>query len=318
MRIAELDGLRGIAILGVLAVHTGYHGIPEGGWLAIDMLFVLSGYLITRALVRDESLLRFYGRRVARILPPVAATVALAYAIAPGFDFEPAAYLFANFVPTESLGSLGHLWYLSIEEQFYLVWPLAFILLPRPLVLAAVVGCAWLFHASMVASGTDFVTIHTSTMSRMDALAIGCALGLFRPRVGKGIAWAAFATALAGLFMAREAPITIALGLALYPFVCAAVVAGAAQVSPLRFPPLRYVGQRALGIYLYHYPVFCLFAPLQRTHFRMEWVLLALAKIAIAMALAELSYRTIERWSQGIDLARLVPAAPPASSNAGE
>jgi len=294
VRIAELDGLRGIAILTVLAVHS-YLGIV-GGWLGIDLFFVLSGYLITSALMRDASLVRFYRRRLGRILPPLIATIAMAYAIAPGFRVEPAAYFYANFVPPESLGSLGHTWYLSIEEQFYLAWPLAFLFFRRGLTLAIVVCVAWGFHAWMAASGADLETIHRSTFSRIDAIAVGCALALLRPTVGRGTGWAAFALVVASAFVARPEPLTIAVGLMLFPIVCAGLIAASPQIPVLGSPILVYCGERAWGLYLYHYPIFCALEPFQDPHRKAEWIGLAIAKVALSLSIAEVSYRTIERW----------------------
>ncbi|HEY2629507.1 MAG TPA: acyltransferase, partial [Usitatibacter sp.] len=295
MRIAELDALRGVAILAVFAVHS--HPGIVGGWLSIDLFFVLSGYLITGALERDGSLARFYRRRAARIIPPLAATVALAYAIAPGFKLEPLAYFYGNFVPAESLGSLAHTWYLSVEEQFYLLWPAAFLLKRRNAVLAIVICLAWAFHVWMAVNGTDLDSIHRSTFSRMDALAVGCALALFRPPVGKVVGNAAYALVVLSLFTADFAPITVAVGLALFPIVCAGVVRAAPQIAFLRLPGLAYFGERAWGLYLYHYPIFCALAPLQDPTRKTEWMAIAVAKIVLSIAVAELSYRTIERWS---------------------
>lgn len=305
MRIAELDGLRGIAILGVLAVHS--YGAIVGGWLGIDLFFVLSGYLITSALRRDGSLLRFYGRRISRIWPPLAGTIVLAYVIAPGFQLEPLAYLYSNFIPPRSMGSLAHTWYLSIEEQFYLLWPLAFLFLRRGRTLAFVIVAAWVMHVWMVLNGADYDTIHRSTFSRMDALAVGCGLALVRPAIGKTVAAAALAVIGVAFFAAKPEPVTVALGLALFPLACAGVIGGSQHLRLLRFRPLVYFGERSWGIYLYHYPIFCALAIFQDTHHRAEWFGIAVLKVVLSVAVAELSYRTIERWSQSIDFRRLFP-----------
>jgi peptidoglycan/LPS O-acetylase OafA/YrhL len=297
-RIVELDGLRGIAILTVLAVHS--YDAFAGGWLAIDLFFVMSGYMITGALMRDGSLARFYRRRIARIAPPVLVMIALAYAIAPGFDLEPMTYLYANFVPHESLGSLAHTWYLSVEEQFYLAWPLAFVFFRRGFTLAAVIAVAWIIHVWMAMHGTDFWTMHRSTFSRMDALAVGCALALAQPRIGKPLAWAALALVTVVFFAARPEPLTVAAGLILFPLACAAVVGGHKHISLLRNPVLAYFGERSWGLFLYHYPIFCALASLHQRGNKLEWLALAIAKIALSVAAAEISYRTIERWSASL------------------
>jgi peptidoglycan/LPS O-acetylase OafA/YrhL len=311
MRMLELDALRGVSILTVMAAHL-HVGIVSG-WLGIDLFFVLSGYLITGALLRDSSLLRFYQRRVTRILPPVAAMVALALAIAPGFEMRPMAYFYANFVPSESLGSLAHTWYLSIEEQFYLVWPVVFVFFPRRVVLGIVIGIAWAFHAWTALNGTDLDTIFRSTFSRMDALAIGCALALVRPRISTWVGYAALVLGVIAFFTAKPAPLTVAMGLALYPIVSAGLIAASPQIAILRVPALAYIGERALGLFLYHYPIFCALEPLQDRQRPVEWMFIAALKIALSFAAAEISYRTIERLRVNPEkLRRLALAAVPA------
>jgi len=299
VRIIELDGLRGIAILGVLAVHS-YVGIP-GGWLGIDLFFVLSGYVITSALMRDASIPRFYRRRILRILPPLAGAIALASVVAPGFRLEPLTYFYANFVAPETLGSLGHTWYLSIEEQFYLLWPLAFLFLRRGFTLAIVIGVAWTLHVWMAMNVSDLDTIHRSTFSRMDALAVGCAVALARPHVGKRVGQAACALIVVSFFFAKPAPLTLAVGLILFPLVCAGVIAASQHVAFLRDPLLVYFGTRAWGIYLYHYPLFLWLDPLLDPSRPVQWLLVAMLKVALSVAAAELSWRTLEQWTWRIE-----------------
>ena len=142
----ELDGLRGIAILAVLAAHTGVPGFADGGGGAgVTLFFVLSGYLITSLLLaeRDKNgrvdLRAFYVRRALRLLPALAAVlvvvvVLLLAGLAPAAAVADTNYAIviagvvayvANWVAVagQSIGMLGHTWSLAVEEQFYIVWP---------------------------------------------------------------------------------------------------------------------------------------------------------------------------------------------------
>jgi peptidoglycan/LPS O-acetylase OafA/YrhL len=147
----HLDGLRCVAVYLVLAYHAG-PGWFRRGFIGVDIFFVLSGYLVTRILLRDLvsmrriDVRRFYARRVRRILP--AATVvlivtALAYAAVAtrlqmfnALDGFRAAFLYVSnwFFIHESIDYFGtninrspvlQFWSLSVEEQFYLLWPIA-------------------------------------------------------------------------------------------------------------------------------------------------------------------------------------------------
>jgi peptidoglycan/LPS O-acetylase OafA/YrhL len=161
----DIDGLRGVAILAVIGFHYLPHVFP-GGFIGVDVFFVISGYLITGILLstKNISLLvaisDFYIRRVKRLLP--ALTITLALALSLGFVFllpsefrelcknvVAAATFTTNFVLMNDLNAgyfadisinnqLVHLWSLSIEEQFYLVWPVLLCFTPKNFLLASV------------------------------------------------------------------------------------------------------------------------------------------------------------------------------------
>jgi peptidoglycan/LPS O-acetylase OafA/YrhL len=147
-----LDGLRGIAVIAVMMFHTPGRAWLPGGSLGVDLFFVLSGFLITTLLLQEHvatgriSLRGFYVRRARRLLPAVVALLAI-YAVvvtlAPGdFTGNPQAGQVAvtyvavatyilNVTQMAHLAvapGLSHLWSLSVEEQFYLVWPALLVL----------------------------------------------------------------------------------------------------------------------------------------------------------------------------------------------
>jgi peptidoglycan/LPS O-acetylase OafA/YrhL len=151
----DIDGLRAVAVLAVVLFHAG---IPSfgGGFVGVDIFFVISGFLITR-IVRDSvargefSFARFYLRRIRRLFPALVATIVASFVAAAVF-FSPdllrvfgassAAAVFSTanvyfwlnsgyFDPASSLNPLLHTWSLSVEEQFYLVWPLILLVASR-------------------------------------------------------------------------------------------------------------------------------------------------------------------------------------------
>src|SRR3954470_17107381 len=147
-RIAALDGLRGVAVACVFVNHARPSTLA-GGWLGVDMFFVLSGFLITSLLLAEHArggrinLRRFYARRARRLLPALfllLAGLAVVARLAPGMagfaDFRgdgaaALAYIAnwhfiaagASYFDAFAPSPLRHLWSLAIEEQFYFVWP---------------------------------------------------------------------------------------------------------------------------------------------------------------------------------------------------
>jgi peptidoglycan/LPS O-acetylase OafA/YrhL len=135
-RIPTLDGWRGIAILLVIIAHwqAGVWGHPYHDWAwlnigghGVAIFFVLSGYLITSRLFHEDSLKRFYIRRIFRLWPVAWAYLGVLAAIGVLWKSEALACVlfYRNFVfaPPHERGLTGHFWSLSIEEQFYMVWP---------------------------------------------------------------------------------------------------------------------------------------------------------------------------------------------------
>lgn len=164
-RLPGLDGLRAVAIGLVILSHVrAAPGFPGGTWLqsfaaggayGVVLFFTLSGFLITHLLLREEeesgafSLRRFYARRALRILPPAFAYLAAAAAYAHGLgqpladlDLAGCALFFRNLVDGPRL--TDQYWSLGIEEQFYLLFPLLLLVLPKRIrVPAFLAGCGW-------------------------------------------------------------------------------------------------------------------------------------------------------------------------------
>lgn len=201
---ANLDGLRGYAVLSVV----GYHlfGLP-GGWVGVDLFFVLSGFLITGKLLQltgsGRSLKEFYLRRAVRIFPLYYVTLILYFGITVFYGLHtwqqslPFLFFYQNFsfgfagsFGMEIAGGLKHLWSLAVEEHFYLLFPVSVLLLKRPsltrllivLILVSILTRIWLtLNGYIVAS---FVI----TPCRLDGFSVGALLAL-QLRDGAKLYW---------------------------------------------------------------------------------------------------------------------------------
>lgn len=221
-----LDGLRAVAILWVIPHNAGfleaphYQQIwrhPEGwplwaadhlaqmGWIGVQLFFVLSGFLITRILLRSRNsehyFSNFYARRALRILPLYYLTLTIIFVVLPRFQAVPQelhasqhdqiwlwvflsnwAQPFGHGVP-----GLTHFWSLAVEEQFYLVWPFVVLFLnDRRLIFTAVGLCvgALVLRLTMQAQGANPEMLYHFTVSRMDALLFGAIAALIAENPG--------------------------------------------------------------------------------------------------------------------------------------
>ncbi len=197
----ELDGLRGVAILLVLVFHSGCPWLP-GGYVGVDLFFVLSGFLITALLLQEWratggiALQRFYMRRALRLMPALVFLVACYLAVWGSSPKNRMFHLSESFIVltyvsnwTSALGMgrpvlLGHTWSLSTEEQFYLLWPPLLIALLRRFrpsrllfILALVAAAVMIARPILVLLGTPPARIYCGLDTRADALLMGCLLG---------------------------------------------------------------------------------------------------------------------------------------------
>jgi len=352
-RLPGLDGLRGIAVLAVIIYHADISALA-GGFLGVDVFFVLSGFLITNLLLeeltRTNTIDRanFYLRRIRRLLPALL-LVLFASVLVSGLLVMDAAYqvrrdlpwavtfvlnlsyIFFDqsyFVNISRPPLLQHLWSLSIEEQFYVIWPLVIIglyklplgrITPRQKIFAvslflALASSAWMVYLS-IANGfpipNDPSRVYFGTDTHAMGLLIGCATGaLWRSeRLSKRLT-PDRATALNGLGMFCLAGIAYFFifvselnewlyrgGFLVLSIITAALIViiahpGLKIGTQLGNPVLKWFGDRSYGIYLWHWPVFVLL----RTGIDVQWPepVIFVAKIAIVLIISDFSYRLVE------------------------
>jgi peptidoglycan/LPS O-acetylase OafA/YrhL len=336
-----LDGLRGIAVAVVVAYHLGLLG---GGFVGVDLFFVLSGFLITTLLLdRTPSsaaeLRTWWGRRVRRLTPAVAVVV-VAVLLAFGLADLAADTLDVDAIATmtwwqnwhlvladssywsSDASPLRHAWSLSIEEQFYLAWPVVLIgatLLarrtgraPRVAVgsvaaLGAAASFAWAGWLSR--SDADLSRIYFGTDTRAGALLLGCAAaavvdGRPTPSASRrsarlGVAAAVVAAAVLAALAVGLDPSSVATyrgGLLLAAGCSLVLVLTAAFPGPvataLSLPALQWLGVRSYTIYLWSWPVQLLVEEVWPDAARAAIVA---ATVVVSLALSELSLRLVER-----------------------
>lgn len=345
--LRELDGLRAIAFLLVLWYHLplslqgerGGHLVAwlDTGYFGVDVFFALSGFVVTRVLVQDRargaSLRGFWLRRLLRICPIYYLTLLAVALVDPFAGLLPAAAYVANYamLAGTDLRYLGHLWSLSVEEHFYLVWPLLLwlggvrrgpwlvLLVLLPLSAATT---WWYFQHERALLGP---ALTYATTSRLRALALGALFAFceraIRARPGRATLLAGALAALAtvsthwffdatGLAAAivhsgfdapeRWLPVLQLVGYAAGSgAVVLLVIAWTGTAAPhsrlLRSPPLRWIGSISYGLYLYHLPILFLFGRAQLDADTGRARLLALAAIATTFAVAAVSFRFVER-----------------------
>ena len=341
--VPALDGLRALSVCAVIAYHANVSFMP-GGFLGVEVFFVISGFLITTLLMEEQistgrvSLRGFWLRRFRRLMPAlfimllVTLVVISFFSTASAPDFRRdvlagVAYV-SNWwqifgVDTPYFGSgtlpvLRHLWSLSVEEQWYLVWPLVFMVCTRNgrvrYVVLGVVACVASFGV-MVGTALAFVAddesrtnlLYLGTHTRSSGIVLGAALALLRPTVvkppaGKRLVEGAFtaaATVSLGIVAALAATLHVQDaqlyrgGLAATSIATAAIVAVVVRsreglvAQGLSVPWLVAIGKRSYGLYLWHWPTFVI------VDARSSTVRLVIA-LAVTVALNEVTYRVVE------------------------
>ena len=324
----DIDGLRAIAVLAVVS----YHGFPklfEGGFVGVDIFFVISGFLITGIIARELgeqrfSLVGFYNRRIRRIFPAlivVLATVLVlgwlwmlpqAYAKLSSDVFASAAFaanvalmLQSGYFDVESAKKpLLHLWSLGIEEQFYLAWPLILMIATRwrarLLAVACVIALAS-FILNVALIGGDPVATFYLPFTRAWELLAGAVLALTWDRVDQS-GTASNLRALAGLVLIDVAIFVLDVHRAFPGWWALLPVAGSALLlsAPnsfinrrfLEWRPVVWIGLISYPLYLWHWPLLVMFAIIKfRPLTPLEVGLIIIASVALAWG----TYRFIEK-----------------------
>lgn len=323
---ADIDGLRAVAVAGVVLYHARVPWLP-GGFAGVDVFFVISGYLIAHLFLQEPArhgrvdLGRFFARRARRLMPLLLAVllvcVPLAHAVLlPGQlkDFGQSlvsGLLFAAnilfwresgyFAATAAEKPLLHLWSLGVEAQFYVLAPL--LLWRRGVAFAAailsVAGAVWAVRGHPEAAffltplrlweflaGAGLVLCRMPHLPRLAGWAgLGLILWAFL-RFDGGMAWPGIAAAV--------------------PVAGAALVIAARPLGALSLPPAVRLGQLSYGLYLWHYPLFVLFA--------LRWPEVSMDRAApwlvlTSLALAWVSWHLVEQPGRSARAARLMPVA---------
>ena len=314
-----LDGIRGIAIALVLLHHITR--TPASTFLGVQTFFVLSGFLITTLLLEEQvtngriSLGRFYQRRALRLLPALV-TALFGYLVlaalfgAPSFGvaLRGAAFGLAYCTnvlealsPTLVPVSIGHLWSLATEEQFYLLWPPFLILAlrrkvrPRTIVvlLLALAAAAAVDRATLTALGFGWRRVYYAPDTTFDAILIGCAVGVcYRFGLGPSVTTIRKVSRLAlvviPLLLFLPSDITYLVGAVPFELGFAAIILAAAHGvdrdldRALTWQPLARLGRISYALYLW------------------DWIILSitpakgLSAAVVSIAVAAVSYRWIE------------------------
>ena len=352
----DLQGLRMVAVLTVFANHLW--DWPSGGFIGVDVFFVISGFLITGNLLRDAesrgrvSFRSFYWNRFRRIVP--AATVVLVLTVAAsywvylpfrvreiGVDAAWASVFMSNWwfgyqgtdyfrAAADTESPIQHYWSLSIEEQFYFVWP-ALIFVVSVLVLrkawthrhrmqlaGALMGVivAASFGWALSQTATDPVWAYFDTFSRVWELGVGallaCATGVLAriPAAARTVlSWAGLGLIAAALVVTSDESAGFPAPWALLPVTGAAlVIAAGVDGEPAHQPFLRnpvsgYIGDISYSLYLTHWPVIVILGAMMD-----PGPYYSCTAIALVFALSVASYHFVENPLRRADRAKLYGA----------
>ncbi len=344
-RLAGLDGLRALAILAVLVFHLDPAWLP-GGFLGVDIFFVVSGFLITTLLVRERvstgriDLPGFWTRRARRLIPALVVCVPAAVLLARlsegdllvgiGRQVLGAATFTSNWLEIHagtdyfaatSPQLLMNLWSLAVEEQFYLLWPLAVLGLlavtRRPEVRAAAALGLALLSAGLMALRLDPdspTRVYYGTDTHVMGLMLGAALAFVYAAPHRAwttstwwaehrrqVAAVALVTLLGLMALGGEdSALTFRGGILLASVATTALVLVVVERpgrlrAVLELPPARWVGVRSYGIYLWHWPVFLVIGQdLPVAPGGGAYLLTRVWCVVVTFVIADLSYRFVE------------------------
>jgi peptidoglycan/LPS O-acetylase OafA/YrhL len=321
----DIEGLRGLAVLLVVLFHTGVPGF-SGGYVGVDVFFVLSGYLITGLLTNEVErtgrvrFAAFYARRVRRLLPASALMLAAVVAVG-ALVLSPleqllfvrtarATALYASnlwftraldyFGPNADANPLLHTWSLAVEEQFYLVWPLIVALAARrsrrtlaaALLLLSVLSLAGGVWLTYLRPGFAFFLMPPRAWEFGAGGLAALLPALTSRRAVPVLGWGGLgAVVLAACLFSANTPFPGVAALLPVAGTAAALVAGRAAVPRLLgHPAFQHLGRLSYSWYLWHWPAL-VFAAALLPGLSLPW---RVACAAGSLALAELTFRTVE------------------------
>lgn len=335
----DIQGLRMVAVMLVILDHL--FGWPHGGFIGVDVFFVISGFLITGGLLHTIektgriSFKAFYTRRVRRIVPAASlvlvATVAVSLLVygweqvksiiidAVSAFFFVSNWRFAEqgtdyFAQSGPVSPIRQYWSLSVEEQFYFVWPLVMFVVALVLgrrahhrvrvtggLMFVLVGAS--FAYALVATSATPTTAYFSTFARAWELGVGALLAIcigslerIPDRLRAYIAWAGLLTIGVGAFVITEDGAGFPAPLGLLPVLGSALVIAAGVAGPqkglgvLTNPLSRYIGDISYSLYLWHWPVIVLLAAVVSGDTLPYYV----AAIMLMFAISIVSYESFE------------------------
>jgi len=342
-RFGSLNGVRFLSIAAVIWHHspgidfqiTAWR-ILKRGFLGVDFFFVLSGFLITTLLLREEvrtgrfSLLDFYWRRTLRIIPVyffVVTSVSVYYVLIKGetryLELVPYYYLFLSNFLTEGIPTLGPLWSLAVEEQYYLIWPLLLLLVPRRMILpvlvlmiaanvAGIMGSFAMLGVEPVQTGQLRIALPAATYAPILLGSVVAVLLhhersfvlLFRLL---GHQFTPIITFAGLLLLVQYAPPDLRglPNLAIHLMMSACLVALVVRENNILAPllawrPIARVGEISYGIYLYHLIALHIAGiGLAQIGMKSPWPLL-LTYSLLSIVIAEISYRTLEAYFRSL------------------
>lgn len=346
-RVRSIDGLRAVAILAVMGFHFGLG--PQGGFLGVDLFFVISGFVITRTMIRERdrtgrvSLKQFWLRRVRRILPALVTVLfaTLGWVALDGDRFlikatSEQAIAASGFVSNwwQIFGSGGywdvaagqspltHLWSLAVEEQFYILFPLLFLVVfgvirkyrwvaMATLAIASYVWAFMMANPQAVQQDLGILDrVYQGTDTRAGALLLGCAAAILpvkaqrrhsrsytqKPQivfasvalVALGLCWFTLSGSDLALYRGGLLVTGLAGATLIYLVSCDAI--GPIK-KVLEWKPVVGAGRMSYSLYLWHWPVWVF---LERTPLAEHGFLTGLVAFLCSFVLAFVSYKLIE------------------------